>query len=81
MLTMECLFIAAAILVACLLCIRKILFPSQQWHAQYFEFASDDLPYRTETFSCRESLETAVELYLRLGGEDVLKITGPIFKS
>ena len=63
------------------LCIRKILFPSQQWHAQYFEFASDDLPYRTETFSCRESLETAVELYLRLGGDDVLKITGPISKS
>jgi len=36
---------------------------------------------RTETFSCRESLETAVELYLWLGGDDVLKIAGPIFKS
>jgi hypothetical protein len=75
------LLIASASFVASLLCIGETLFPSQVWHAEYFEFASDDLPYRAETFSCRESLETAIVLYQRLGGDDVLKITGPGFKS
>jgi hypothetical protein len=60
--------------------IWKTLSHRGQWHALYFE-ADSELPYRTERFSCRASLDAAVKVFTRLGGDDVLKITGPGFES
>jgi hypothetical protein len=72
--------LAAAGLIGCLLSVRKALFSRRQWRAKYFE-AGSDLPYRIEVFLSRARLEIAVALYLRVGGDDTLKITGPGFEA
>jgi hypothetical protein len=72
--------LAAAGLIGCLLSARRALFSRPQWHAKYFE-AGSDFPYRIEVFLSRAKLDIAVALYLRVGGDDTLKITGPGFKA
>jgi hypothetical protein len=65
---------------AFLLCVLETLISRHKWRARYFE-AGSDVAYRTETFFSQARLENAVALYSRLGGDDVLKITGPGFQS
>jgi hypothetical protein len=70
---------AVAGVIAVLSWICKTTFPNRQWHIHYFACDSDTLPYRTESFTCRELLKAAVELCVRQGNDDVVKITGPGF--
>lgn len=57
---------AFAALVMCFIA----AFTGRLWQARYFE-AGSDVPYQTETFFLRPSLEDAVAIYSRLGGDDV----------
>jgi hypothetical protein len=76
----SCVIGLCCMMICLLTSIYKVLFQRDLWHAQYFE-AEADLPYLTEKFSCRSSLDAAVKIFTRLGGDDVLKITGPGFDS
>jgi hypothetical protein len=71
--------LAAVGLIGFLLSVGRSLFSRPQWQAKYFE-AGSDLPYRIEVFLSRAKLDFAVALYLRVGGDDTLKITGPGFE-
>jgi hypothetical protein len=73
------LVLAVAIAAICL-CLAVTLSPRPTWQAQYFEAGSNS-PYHSETFRSRASLEDAVMLFSRLGGDDVLKIIGPGFET
>jgi hypothetical protein len=67
------------LLIGCLLSVARTMLSRGQWQAKYFE-AGSDLPYRIEVFLSRAKLDVAVALYLRVGGDDTLKITGPEFE-
>jgi hypothetical protein len=71
--------LAAVGLIGRLFSVARTLFSSPLWQAKYFE-AGSDLPYRIEVFLSRAKLDVAVALYLRVGGDDTLKITGPGFE-
>jgi hypothetical protein len=73
----DALLFAAAFAALVMCC--KATFSGRRWQARYFEVGSD-VPYQTETFLSQESLDNAVAIYSRLGGDDVLKITGPGFQ-
>jgi hypothetical protein len=68
----------AAAFAALVMCF-KAAFTGRRWQARYFE-AGSDVPYQTKTFFSQASLEDAVAIYSRLGGDDVLRITGPGFQ-
>jgi hypothetical protein len=44
------------------------------WHLKYFESGSA-VPYMSQTYFSAEEKDSAVTHYLRLGGDDVLKVT------
>jgi hypothetical protein len=44
------------------------------WLLEYFEIGSTK-PYSIEMVLSREDMEFAVALYLRLGGDDILRVT------
>jgi hypothetical protein len=68
-----------AALFAALVIFFKAAFTGLRWQARYFE-AGSDVAYQTETFFSQATLEDAVAIYSRLGGDDVLIITGPDFQ-
>ena len=72
-------FLMAVGVATILSSVCNMLFPRQQWHVRHFLSETDGVPYLTESFACREHLETAVALCVRQGSDDVLKITGPGF--
>jgi hypothetical protein len=71
--------LAAAGFIGCLLGVGRAVFSRPKWQAKYFE-AGSDLPYRIEVFLSRAKLDVAIALYLRVGGDDTLKIAGPGFE-
>ena len=46
------------------------------WLLEYFEMGSTKA-YSVEMVLSREDMEFAVALYLRLGGDDILRVTPP----
>jgi hypothetical protein len=72
--------LAAATIGAYFLCVGRAILSRHKWQTQYCE-AGSNIPYRTETFFSQASLQAAVAVYVRLGNDDTIKITGPGFPS